>query len=96
MKVSFPGRLPIVMADSLRASKAQADCAGLRSALDYVRDGPMLIVWKPARLGRSLFDRIGTVSTQEVRGGWFRALTEAIDTTTLGGEREVVSDGASA
>jgi len=28
------------------ASGAQADRAGLRAALDYVRDGEVLVVWK--------------------------------------------------
>ena len=37
-----------------RASGARADRAGLRSALDYVREGDVLIVWKLDRLGRSL------------------------------------------
>ena len=33
-----------------RASGARADRAGLRSALEYVRDGDVLIVWKLDRL----------------------------------------------
>jgi len=37
-----------------RASGARADRAGLRAALDYVRQGDVLIVWKLDRLGRSL------------------------------------------
>jgi DNA invertase Pin-like site-specific DNA recombinase len=67
-----------------RASGAQADRAGLRSALDYLRDGDVLIVWKLDRLGRSLPNLIETVMTLEQRGVGFRSLTEAIDTTTPG------------
>ncbi len=37
-----------------RASGARADRPGLQKALDYVRDGDVLIVWKLDRLGRSL------------------------------------------
>lgn len=37
-----------------RASGARADRPGLRQALDYVRDGDVLVVWKLDRLGRSL------------------------------------------
>jgi hypothetical protein len=37
-----------------RASGARVDRPGLRAALDYVRDGDVLIVWELARLGRSL------------------------------------------
>ena len=68
-----------------RASGARADRAGLRSALEYVRDGDVLIVWKLDRLGRSLPHLIETVATLEKRGVGFRSITEAIDTTTPGG-----------
>jgi len=67
------------------ASGARTDRAGLRQALDYVRDGDMLIVWKLDRLGRSLQHLIETVATLEKRGVGFRSITEAIDTTTPGG-----------
>lgn len=68
-----------------RASGARADRAGLRSALDYVRDGDVLIVWKLDRLGRSLPHLIETVTTLEKRGVEFHSITEAIDTTAPGG-----------
>jgi DNA invertase Pin-like site-specific DNA recombinase len=68
-----------------RASGAKADRVGLRSALDYVRDGDVLIVWKLDRLGRSLPHLIETVTSLEKRGVGFRSITEAIDTTTPGG-----------
>ena len=67
------------------ASGARADRAGLRQALDYVRDGDVLIVWKLDRLGRSLRHLIETVAMLEKRGVGFRSITEAIDTTTPGG-----------
>ena len=67
------------------ASGAQADRAGLRSALEYVRDGDVLIVWKLDRLGRSLPHLIETVTSLATRGVGFRSITEAIDTTTPGG-----------
>jgi DNA invertase Pin-like site-specific DNA recombinase len=68
-----------------RASGARADRTGLRSALQYARDGDVLIVWKLDRLGRSLPHLIETVATLEKRGVGFRSITEAIDTTTPGG-----------
>jgi DNA invertase Pin-like site-specific DNA recombinase len=68
-----------------RASGARADRPGLQKALDYVRDGDVLIVWKLDRLGRSLRHLIETVSVLEKRGVGFRSVTEAIDTTTPGG-----------
>jgi len=68
-----------------RASGARADRAGLRSALEYVRDGDVLIVWKLDRLGRSLPHLIETMTSLATRGVGFRSITEAIDTTTPGG-----------
>ena len=68
-----------------RASGARADRAGLRSALEYMRDGDVLIVWKLDRLGRSLPHLIETVTSRAIRGIGFRSMTEAIDTTTPGG-----------
>jgi DNA invertase Pin-like site-specific DNA recombinase len=68
-----------------RASGVRADRAGLQSALDYVRDGDVLIVWKLDRLGRSLPHLIETVTSLATRGVGFRSITEAIDTTTAGG-----------
>ena len=67
------------------ASGARADRAGLRSALEYVRDGDVLIVWKLDRLGRSLPHLIEAVTSLATRGVGFRSITEAIDTTTPGG-----------
>ena len=65
-----------------RAFGARADRAGLQAALDYVRDGEVLVVWK---LGRLLPHLIETVTDLAKRGVGFRSLTEAIDTTTPGG-----------
>jgi len=67
------------------ASGTRADRQGLQAALDYVRDGEVLVVWKLDRLGRSLPHLIETVMALSKRGVGFRSLTEAIDTTTSGG-----------
>ena len=70
-----------------RASGARADRAGLRSALEYVRDGDVLIVWKLDRLGRSLLHLIETVNLLHDRGVQLRSLTEnVIDTTSPSGD----------
>lgn len=68
-----------------RAPGARADRPGLRAALDYAREGDVLVTWKLDRLGRSLPHLIETVAALEQRGVGFRSLTEAIDTTTPGG-----------
>lgn len=57
----------------------------LAAAIDYLRPGDVLTVWRLDRLGRSLRDLIDQVKTIEGTGAGFRSLTEAIDTTTPGG-----------
>ena len=69
-----------------RASGTRTDRVGLQAALDYVRDGDVLVAWKLDRLGRSLPHLIETVATLEQRGVGFRSITEAIDTTTSSGK----------
>jgi DNA invertase Pin-like site-specific DNA recombinase len=58
----------------------------LDAALDYVRDGDSLVVWKLDRLGRSLKHLIETVNDLDARHVGFRSLQEAMDTTTPGGK----------
>ena len=68
------------------ASGARAERAGLAEALEYVRRGDTLVVWKLDRLGRSLQHLIATLTDLQERGVGFRSLTEQIDTTTSGGK----------
>lgn len=58
---------------------------GLDAALDYVRAGDTLVVWRLDRLGRSLRHLLETVQHLEAREIGFRSLTEQIDTTTSSG-----------
>jgi DNA invertase Pin-like site-specific DNA recombinase len=69
-----------------KASGAQRERPELIAALDYVRDGDTLVVWKLDRLARSMKQLIETVEGLEEKGIGFRSLTEAIDTTTAGGK----------
>ena len=66
-------------------SGAATERPGLKDALEYVREGDVLVVWKLDRFGRSLAHLIETVTALEQRGVGFRSITEAIDTTTPGG-----------
>jgi DNA invertase Pin-like site-specific DNA recombinase len=50
----------------------------LRAALDYAREGDVLVTWKLDRLGRSLPHLIETVAGLEQRGVGFRSLTEEL------------------
>jgi DNA invertase Pin-like site-specific DNA recombinase len=68
-----------------KASGAKTDRPGLQEALEYVREGDTLLVWRLDRLGRSLIHLIETVSQLEERGIGFRSLQESIDTTSSGG-----------
>ena len=68
-----------------KASGAQRDRPELIAAIDYVRAGDTLVVWKLDRLARSLTQLIETVEGLAEREIGFRSLTEAIDTTTPGG-----------
>lgn len=67
------------------ASGAQRDRPELAKALEYLRDGDVLVVWKLDRLARSLKQLIETVEALGERGVGFHSLTEKIDTTTPGG-----------
>lgn len=64
------------------ASGAKADRPELERALDYVRSGDTLIVWKLDRLGRSLPHLVKTAERLKTTGVEFVSLTEAIDSTT--------------
>jgi DNA invertase Pin-like site-specific DNA recombinase len=57
----------------------------LTKALDHLRDGDVLVVWKLDRLGRNLKHLIETVCSLEERGVAFQSLTEGIDTGTPSG-----------
>jgi len=69
-----------------KASGARDDRSGLAQALDYVRAGDCLVVWKLDRLGRSLSHLLRIDTDLQSRGVAFRSLTEQIDTTTPHGE----------
>jgi len=67
------------------ASGSREDRPELVAALDSLRPGDTLVVWRLDRLGRSLPHLIDTVTALAGRGVGFRSVPEAIDTTTAGG-----------
>ncbi len=67
------------------ASGALDERPELARALDHLRAGDTLVVWRLDRLGRSLRHLIETVGALAEREVGFRSLQESVDTTTTGG-----------
>ena len=68
------------------ASGTNAERPGLNKALEYMRAGDVLIVWKLDRLGRSLTDLVSTVNRLNAEGKGFKCLDQSFDTTTPQGK----------
>jgi len=66
-------------------SGAAADRPGLARALDVVRAGDALVVWKLDRIGRSLAHVVELVGTLQKREVGLKVLTGGIDTTSATG-----------
>ncbi|MCF8346595.1 MAG: recombinase family protein [Bacteroidales bacterium] len=66
-------------------SGAKTERVELKKALEDLRKGDVLVVWKLDRLGRSLKHLIEVVSDLNECGVGFKSLKESIDTTTNGG-----------
>ena len=65
-------------------SGAKEERKGLQEALEYVREGDTLVVWRLDRLGRSLKHLIETITLLNNRKIGFKSITENIDTTSGG------------
>jgi len=68
-----------------KASGAQRDRPELKAALDYIRAGDTLVVWKLDRLARSVRQLVETAEDLQKREIGLKVLTQQIDTTTPGG-----------
>jgi DNA invertase Pin-like site-specific DNA recombinase len=68
-----------------KASGTLAERPQLTAALEYLRSGDVLCVWRLDRLGRSLKHLVHVIADLEERGVGFRSLHEGIDTTTATG-----------
>src|SRR5438105_4050395 len=64
-----------------RASGAHEERAELARALDHLREGETLVVWRLDRLARSLRDLVEMVAALGERGIKLRSLAEKIDTS---------------
>lgn len=68
------------------ASGKKSQRSGLEQALEMLRKGDRLVVWRLDRLGRSLGHLIALMAELEQREVGFLSLQEAIDTTSPGGK----------
>jgi DNA invertase Pin-like site-specific DNA recombinase len=68
------------------ASGSRTDRPGLAEALEFVRSGDTLVVWRLDRLGRSLAHLIQSIKDLQERGVQFKSLQEQLDTGTSGGK----------
>src|SRR6478672_3796176 len=69
-----------IYSDVISGVKSQRP--GLEKALNYLREGDTLAVWKLDRLGRSIQHLIQTITTLQARNISFKSIQENIDTTT--------------
>lgn len=68
-----------------KISGAKDDRPGLNQAIEMLREGDTLVVWKLDRLGRSLKSLITLIGELEERGVNFKSVTDSIDTSTPAG-----------
>jgi DNA invertase Pin-like site-specific DNA recombinase len=67
------------------ASGARRDRPGLNAALEFMRAGDTLVVWKLDRLARSTRQLLETVELLSKQQMGFKTITQDIDTTNAGG-----------
>ena len=68
-----------------KVSGAKADRPGLAQAIESLRPGDTLVVWKLDRLGRSVKQLINWITDLQSRNIQFKSLTDSIDTGTPSG-----------
>lgn len=68
-----------------KISGVRAERPGLTRALEMLREGDTLVVWKLDRLGRSVKQLVDMVGELHKRGIQFKSVTDAIDTGTPAG-----------
>lgn len=95
-RVSTRDQKPDLQRDALRqagcerifeetASGAKRERPRLKAALDFMRGGDSLVVWKLNRLARSTRQLLETVEALERREMGLKILTQNIDTASAGG-----------
>ncbi len=67
-------------------SGAKTERPGLDKALDQIRKGDTLVIWKLDRLGRSLSHLLSIIEGLKKKGAHFASLQDAFDTSTASGK----------
>jgi DNA invertase Pin-like site-specific DNA recombinase len=75
-----------VFTDTMSGTRATSERPGLQDAMNHLRAGDTLVVWRLDRLGRTLKHLIATITNLSEKGIGFKSLQESIDTTTSGGK----------
>ncbi len=73
-----------IFSDTTSGSKSERP--GLHEAMNHLRTGDTLVVWRLDRLGRTLKHLISLISDLNEQNIGFMSLQEHIDTTTSGGK----------
>lgn len=81
--MNFAGATKKIYNDKISGSRAERP--GLTKALEMLREGDTLVVWKLDRLGRSVKNLVDLVGELHQQGIQFKSLTDAIDTGTPSG-----------
>lgn len=85
LQIDALNSLGVVKIFSEKVSGSRADRPQLAAALDYMREGDVLVAYRLDRIGRSLADLVRIVGELEARGVGFRSIHESIDTTSSTG-----------
>lgn len=68
-----------------KVSGTRSDRPGLIKAMEMLREGDTLVVWKLDRLGRSVKQLVDFISNLHGKGIQFKSITDAIDTGATSG-----------
>ena len=68
------------------ASGAKTERPGLDKALDQIRKGDILVIWKLDRLGRSLSHLLSIIEDLKRKGANFASIQDAFNTSTASGK----------
>ncbi len=69
-----------------KISGIKVDRDGLSKAIEILRTGDILVVWKLDRLGRSLRHLISVINHLKNKGIYFRSIQESLDTSSSAGK----------